>query len=251
MRPSYRATKSDLYTIIKSLPSQNGPGYSIPQANQIAYEICGLRNGAWKLPLPPPILDLDDDDEEEEVYDKYEAALRLIQNHESITKFATRGAAIEQFGTPSFQAELADPYCEPNLEYVDDVDVCLRHVTSALLHGYDNKDVVDAAITDLAGRAGDGTLRDNWYQYPIETGDGGDDDDDDDKDDSIMYYWWNDETGDVTYTPPTKQLDTCIMYLRDRIGVPRDGISEAAAMQLRGHLNWCIDILNMDPQPLC
>ena len=25
-RPSYKATKSDIYTIIKSLPSQNGPG---------------------------------------------------------------------------------------------------------------------------------------------------------------------------------------------------------------------------------
>ena len=41
-------------------------------------------------------------------------------------------------GTPGkkrFQAPLADPYAEPNLKYVDDMDSCLKLVVLALLQG--------------------------------------------------------------------------------------------------------------------
>ena len=118
-------------------------GYSIPIGQRkIAYEICGLLNGAWKLPLLPPspmlhvVENSDEDpttDTNDEIYSKYEAAYRLILHHETITIFATRGASLELRQTFPFNAELADPYCEPNLEYVNGVDVCLRHVTSAFI----------------------------------------------------------------------------------------------------------------------
>lgn len=39
-----------------------------------------------------------------------------------------------------------------------------------------------------------------------------------------------------------KAIRKCLAYLRDRVGVPRD-MSYPAAMQLRAHLNWCMDSL--------
>jgi hypothetical protein len=52
----------------------------------------------------------------------------------------------------------------------------------------------------------------------------------------------SEETGDSMWTPPTQQLDTCLAYLRDRVGVPRD-MGPVAAMQLRAHLNWAISLM--------
>ncbi|CAM9338970.1 unnamed protein product [Ectocarpus sp. 12 AP-2014] len=36
---------------------------------------------------------------------------------------------------------------------------------------------------------------------------------------------------------PVEQVQLCLEYLRDRVGVPRD-LPFAAARQLRAHLNW-------------
>ena len=47
-RPSYIATKSDYYTHAQALPSQNGPGYAVPEAAAVAARIGGL-GGAWSL----------------------------------------------------------------------------------------------------------------------------------------------------------------------------------------------------------
>ena len=226
-RPSYRATRADIYSIIKAIPSQNGPGYLIDKAKAIASRICGL-DGAWNVPLDykKSLVEADMKDEET---DRHEAAFALVNGHDDITAFAARGAG--EAGRPSFHAELADPYAEPNEEFMPPVDICLRHVAAALLNG----DACDAssgsiAAEDLAGGAGDGTLREYWGEYTDNDG---------------KIYWWNDITGEAVYTPPTKQLDTCLAYLRDRIGVPRD-MSPGAAAQLRAHLNWVIDLLNRD-----
>jgi glutathione S-transferase len=226
--PCYIASRSDYYTHVHVMPSQNGPGYMVSQAKPIAFQICGLSGGTWNLSLH-----LEDDSLEHFPNSSFcnppnaykptvEAAFASVNNHVNITRFACRGAGNP--GKPSFHAELADPYAEPNESYFQAVDVCLRHVTHALVEGIDHDS--SPAHKDLAGMAGNVELRENWEAYP------------DDHDPSLTYYW-NCETGEVTWTPPTQQLDTCLAYLRDRIGVPRD-MSAAAAMHLRAYLNWAI-----------
>jgi glutathione S-transferase len=221
-RPAYLASKSDYYTLCMAIPSQNGPGYFVDDAKNISHQICGL-DSAWELPLDhrtEPLAPAFGDDESA----RHEAAYKLISNYRNVTKFACRGAG--EPGRPSFHAELADPYAEPNEEFFVPVDVCLRHVTAAMINGID--DAAVAAKGDLSDKnVGNDELRPNWEAY---------------KDDDGRIYFWNEETGDVTWTPPTRQLDSCLAYLRDRIGVPRD-MGQAAAMQLRAHLNWAIVLL--------
>ena len=227
-RQSYRATKADTYSLIKAIPSQNGPGYLTDEAKGIASRICGL-DGAWSLPLAYDKSFVEADMTDKEAH-RQEAAFVLTDKHEAIVAFAARGAG--EAGRPSFHAELADPYAEPNEEFITPVDICLRHVTEALLSGEadDPLSRESVASEDLGGQAGDGTLREYWGEYTDNDG---------------QVYWWNDITGEAIYTPPTKQLDTCLAYLRDRIGVPRD-LSPGAAAQLRAHLNWAIGVLNRD-----
>ena len=57
-RPSYLASKADYYSVVKALPSQNGPGYSAPdrRVEDIAARIDGL-DDAWRLPLRPARLE--------------------------------------------------------------------------------------------------------------------------------------------------------------------------------------------------
>jgi hypothetical protein len=174
----------------------------------------------------------------------HEAAYKLIKNHDNIALFACCGAG--EPGRPSFHAELSDPYAEPNEDYLEAAHVSLRHVATALLHGLpqisaddmvndDNcsKNVVESlAKQDLGDTAGSDELRENWEAYP-------------DDDDPSLTYYWNYKTGDATWTPPTQQLDTCLTYLRDMIGVPRD-MGPVAAMQLRAHLNWAIDLMQKE-----
>lgn len=157
---------------------------------------------------------------------RHEAARALVENAAAVTRFAARGAAVS--GRPSYTAELADPCAEPNEAFVAPVDLALRHVTAALLDGAD--DAAVAARSDLAGRC-DGALADGWEPYVADDG---------------RTYYWNDETSEDVWTPPTRQLDACLAYLRDRVGVPRD-MSAAAAMSLRVHLNWAISITREAP----
>jgi glutathione S-transferase len=109
-RPHYLATKSDFYNTVRILPSQNGPGYSIPDARRIANQIYGL-DGAWELPLTDiveSLAPLHTIGGEEAA--RHEAAFVLTSNHERVVTFACRGAGTH--GNPSFHAELADPYAE-------------------------------------------------------------------------------------------------------------------------------------------
>lgn len=132
-------------------------------------------------------------------------------------------------GKPSFHAELADPYAEPNKVYFPAVDVCFRNVTEALFEGIDHDS--SCAQKDHAGMSGNNKLRENWEAYP------------DDDDPSLTYYWnYAYETGEVTWTPPMQQLHACLTYVTNRIGAQR-GKSAAAAMYLKAYLNWAIHLL--------
>lgn len=230
-RPAYRASKSDYYTHAFALPSQNGPGYEVPEASEVAARLGGL-DGGWTLdalltsagslstdePLSPEQL------EGGAQGARHEAAYQLVANAGAVVHFAARGGS--EPGRPAFAAELADPNAEANEELVGPVDVALRHVAAALLDGVD--DATDDAKADLAGSVDtDAELMPMWYE---------------DVDNYGRTYYWNDETGETTYAPPTGQLDACLAYLRDRVGVPRD-MGASAALMLRATLDWAIGVV--------
>ena len=134
-------------------------------------------------------------------------------------------------------AELADPNCEidePNEwgicaeEWAPAVDVCLRHLAVALLGSTDearaDAEAEVAAFRTVLEKA----VVPGWDAYDDEI-DG-------------RRYWYHDETGEKTYTAPTRQLDECLAYVRGRVGVPRD-MGAAAALMLRAHLNWLLGLL--------
>lgn len=129
-RPSYLATKSDYYTHVMDIPPQYGPGYSIAGAESFARIISGKDNH-WKLPLPefqptdlePISSKINPGDENS----RHEAAYKLIKNHDSIVKFALRGAG--EPGKKRFQAPLADPFAIPNLSYYNEMNEILKFVS--------------------------------------------------------------------------------------------------------------------------
>ena len=218
-RPSYRATQADTYSLVMAMPSQNGPGYYSPEVHAAADRICGLR-GAWTLGDTAGDSEAASGGEASVDAARHEAAYRLAANHAAVVKFAARGAA--PAGQPSFHAELADPNAEPNEAFFAPVDVCLRITARALLDGGASPPAAPA----LHGACDGDALVDYWERY-------------DDGDDGAPPYYWDDETGECVWVPPTRNVDNCLAYLRDRVGVPRD-MSAGAAAQLRSHLNWCI-----------
>lgn len=150
-RPAYLATKSDYYTHVMDIPPQYGPGFAIDEAKDIAKTIDG-RGDSWTLPL-----DLEASTVEQlapmqaaagEAAARHEAAFELVRNHEDVVRFAARG--VGEPGQKRFQAPLADPYAKPNEEAVAAVDVCLRHVTNALIEG--------ASATEAAAKADVGAV---------------------------------------------------------------------------------------------
>ena len=114
---------------------------------------------------------------------------------------------------------------EPRVEFEAPLDVCLRHVAAALLD--DGGPVEEAARSNLRGVAAGAPLVDDWNEYEDVDG---------------RPYYWNELNGKMSYTPPTRQLDHCLAYLRDRVGVPRD-LSPAAALALRRQLNAMIELV--------
>ena len=135
-RPSYQATKSDYYTHIMDIPPQYGPGY--PDKNATVDEAVGVICGETSLRLPvklsadglEPVPDAMNRGEEDA---RHEAAYKIAKNAENIVKFACRGMGEE--GAKRFQAPLADPYAQPNMNYSSKVDESLRVVVQALIDG--------------------------------------------------------------------------------------------------------------------
>ena len=80
----------------------------------IASRICGL-DGAWDLPFVYNQVIFEAVVRDEEAH-RHEAAFALVDRHDAINAFAARGAG--EAGRPSFHAQLADPFAEPNEEFM-------------------------------------------------------------------------------------------------------------------------------------
>ena len=249
-RPVYAALAGDLYTHALDLPPQLSPfGLgSTAGARHLASEIDGSDGTSWALPLPAGGGKLEPLRGEARVGDgeaRAAAAATLWRNHESVTNFACRGAgicaavrlpapvaasiaavlalavsgALQGSASSAFQwsalalvmydilgtrAPLADPRAIPSHTLSPLVDVSLRLTAAALLA----EDGGGEAQEEAAAR-----MRDAQRQLgAIPLG-------------------------------AAAPLRKALLYLRGRIGVPRD-LSYAQARQLRAHLTGCVEALS-------
>lgn len=156
-RPAYLGFKSCHYTHVHDLPPQLGGCVSVPEAAAYAAAINGTDGRSWHLPLPPltsTSLPTAHAPGEEPEVDRLQAAARLVQNREAVTKFALRG--VGQRGARPVSARLCDPTAVPGLEFMPEVDAALRHVAHALLVGVEAKQAGSAALG--AAGASEGAL---------------------------------------------------------------------------------------------
>jgi glutathione S-transferase len=162
-REAYLAFKSDYYTHVKDIPPQYGPGFDggfERDRKAFSKSILGL-DGSWHLPLshddplqplyegpPLPLCILEavgltaDSDGSYRSSDptimalacRTMAAWKLAGNGINVAKFAARGGPKGAKNVrKTFQAQLADPYAEPDVELESTVDAALRVVCTALM----------------------------------------------------------------------------------------------------------------------
>ncbi|KAI3436264.1 hypothetical protein D9Q98_002317 [Chlorella vulgaris] len=150
-RDSYLGFKSCHYTHVHDLPPQLGGCVSVPEAAAFAAAIDGTDGKSWHLPLPPltatSLPTMHAPGEQPEV-DRLQAAARLVQNREAVTKFALRG--VGQRGSRPVSARLCDPTAIPGMEHLPSADAALRHVAHALLVGVVAKQASDQALRAAA-----------------------------------------------------------------------------------------------------
>ncbi|CAJ1341001.1 unnamed protein product [Effrenium voratum] len=136
--PHYMATKSDYYTHCMDIPPQYGPCFSNDSdLARRARELIEPKEASlpvqWQSDLEPPT-ELQRRSPEQDF--RVEAALRLIENREAVTRFCCRGAGPDvgawARGNPT-KCQLADPYARPNLDLAPAVNAVLRVVSAALL----------------------------------------------------------------------------------------------------------------------
>ncbi len=190
-RPSYCATKSDIYTHSRALPPQISAectfspddsyifmknaidAYCLPTSEDPGQDATLWREPGWPKANKSH---------------KREAAERIIRNRANIVKFASRAAG--KPGLPAAAAPLADPRAEANDVAQLAVDIFLRFTVNRLLqNGARDADVLSETAKALA------------------------------------------EGGEETIFA----VVSCLDYLRQRIGVPRD-MSYPAAQELRAEL---------------
>ena len=132
---SYQLTKSDYYTHCWDLPPQLG-GWSYEKDGEpFEKAINGEVGGSWELPLGKDLGGIEPDWDwcGDESAARREATERLSFNHDSIVKFAARGAGRK--GMPSYSAPLSDPNAVSNEAVLMSVDATLRLISLAMLEG--------------------------------------------------------------------------------------------------------------------
>jgi len=211
---SYRLTKSDYYTHCWDLPPQLG-GCSFEPDSAKPYEeaINGIRNlngqgGSWEFPLLPHNGGVEPDWSwcNDVNMAQLEAVERLSYNHEAIVAFASRGAGKK--GMPPVMAPLSDPNAVSNPNVSISVDAILKIVCHVMLLQESELGVSDERM------AMEVLLK------------------------NIISKWEQDENAFEL----KKGVVDSLVYLRDRIGVPRD-MRLPAARLLRANLNWALGVI--------
>lgn len=177
-RECYLAFKSDYFTHVMDIPPQYGPGYEggFEDKREIFSKMIIGRDGqSWNLPLshddplqplyrgpPLPLAALEAlgiGPDHDGTYEKSDpdamakacrqmAGWKLAGNGIKVSRFAARGgSAGAKNPRKSFQAQLADPYADPDDKARPFVDAALRVVCSVLLDDETNH---DAALTEAA-----------------------------------------------------------------------------------------------------
>jgi len=153
--PHYMASKSDYYTHCMDIPPQYGPCFSSDSATALrAREAIDPKNASlpvqWQSELEPPTAAQLKRAEKDFCI---EAAMKLIENQEAVTRFCCRAAGKDvgswARGNPT-KCQLSDPYARPNLDVAPAVNVALRAVATSLLHGDAEftKNVKEAVVSE-------------------------------------------------------------------------------------------------------
>lgn len=202
---SYLLTKSDYYTHVWDLPPQLGR--CVTESDTYQDAIDGKRDNSWQIPLSPHNHDLEPDWECcSSTQARLDVVERLSFNHQNIVTFAARGAGNQ--GSPSYSAPLADPNATSNESVKASVDAILRIISAMLLEGDD---------TTVARTIPHNEKLENEMKLVVDT---------------IQSH------GGAF----TKDVVDSLIYLRDRVGVPRD-MKLPSARLLRAYLNWSIAFL--------
>lgn len=200
--PYYMASKSDFYTHVMDIPPQYGTPFpsDTAEAKQVRYRVDPKEARLPVLWATDPEPRTRAQERAPEADHAAEAAWCLARNHEAVSRFASRaaGTGVGDWarGNP-YKSALADPYAVPSKEMVGAVSSLLRVVAAALLRG-------PPAEEQVPGTAFRDAIRNEAQAAGLQ------------------------RPGWVTAA-------SCLEYLRDRIGVPRD-MQMPAAKLLRAHL---------------
>lgn len=229
-RESYLAFKSDYYTNVKDIPPQYGPGFDGGfEENRVKYSRMIVDMDSQKLPLPfddplqpllkgPPLplcvlnavgisADIDGSFEKADINlmakaCRQMAGWKLASNGVNVSNFAARGGSR---GSKNVRKRFGAELADPYANTDEEA-----------------RPYVDAALRIVCK----GLLGNHETQ-----------------DDNIEYL--SSLTPELKAAVPsskTQDVKSSLIYLRDRIGVPRD-LPLASARYLRAHLNWAITSL--------
>merc|ERR1712238_318583 len=146
------------------------------------------------------------------------AVWKLSQNGANISKFAARGGPEGSTNVrKTFGAELADPYAQADVTFIETVDAVLRIVATAMM-------IENNTATDTENE--NNTEQHHHQPEP----------------NSIPGPEYASFVQNSVPAHKKEGVIASLEYLRDRIGVPRD-LPLASARYLRAYLNWAIDVL--------
>ncbi|CAM9197623.1 unnamed protein product [Hapterophycus canaliculatus] len=202
MRPSYMAGKSDFYTHVKDIPPQYGNGHSIRRADAMKACIEGT-DGSWSLPLPP----LDASQGLEPVSSKNNPGEEGAR-HEAAYQVTRNAEAVARFACRG-AGKGSGWNLLPGRAPLSDPNAS------------PNLDIlpdVDYCLRLVTSALLKGSLA---------------------EDETALKRGARSLGG---HPGTAAAVEASLVYLRDRVGVPRD-MSYPAARQLRAHLNWAIESL--------